>query len=429
MGSYDLNGNLKNDSYRGRNLTYNFLNLLSSVNGSALTYLWLSDGTKLGVSSGSDGYDYVGSLIYKRSNGVRQLEGCDFGEGRILTSGSGSEVYYFLRDHLGSVRSIVNAQTGGVVECNDYYPFGGRHERSDYAVSTNRYRYNGKELQTTGGLGYLDYGARMYDAELGRWFGMDPMAEERYAQSSYSYCGNSPVILVDPDGCLETHYVDKDYNIIFQTNDGSDDVVMLPESYVPVFRFYNRIYSSLSVFNSPGWNAHWKQEFGLADRQLSIAELNALDRFNSRWSRNNAVSYLLNRTLFNSMWMGISEGLSSWTNPELLAAGASVGIAGWQGIGGRAVKGGKELFKFTDTAAKHMDEAGRMIPIQILDNIIKTPMLVVKDPQGTKALIYYSQMWKNGKLYNVEVLYNKGTNTVMHFKYTQKSLGSLSTIK
>ena len=45
------------------------------------------------------------------------------------------------------------------------------------------------------------------------------------------------------------------------------------------------------------------------------------------------------------MWMGISEGLSSWTNPELLAAGASLGIAGWQGIGGRAVKGGVQYTK------------------------------------------------------------------------------------
>ena len=415
--SYDLNGNLKNDSYRGRNLTYNFLNLLSSINGNALTYRWLADGTKLGVSSGSDGYDYVGSLIYKRSNGVRQLEGCDFGEGRILTSGSGCEIYYFLRDHLGSVRSIVNAQTGGVVECNDYYPFGGCHERSDYAVSSNRYRYNGKELQTTGGLGYLDYGARMYDPELGRWFGMDPMAEERYAQSSYGYCGNSPVILVDPDGCLETHYVDKDYNTIFQTNDGSDDVVMLPESYVPVFRFYNRIYSSASVFNSPGWNAYWKQEFGLASRQLSIAELNVLSRFNSRWSRDNAVSYLLNPTPFNSMWMGISEGLSSWTNPELLAAGASMGIVGWQGMGGRAVEGGFQLkssvTKVMGNPYKTMGEV--TVPIKntellnFLNSTSKGNWVKVYEAgiqNGAKIETHYFRNNTTGQVFDVKTKYN-----------------------
>jgi len=70
-----------------------------------------------------------------------------------------------------------------------------------------------------------------------------------------------------------------------------------------------------------------------------------------------------------------------------------------------------------------------MIPIQTLDDIIKAPMSVVKDPQRKKALMHYSQMWKNGKLYNVEVLYDKGANTIMHFKYTKKPLGSLPAIK
>ena len=85
-------------------------------------------------------------------------------------------------------------------------------------------------------------------------------------------------------------------------------------------------------------------------------------------------------------------------------------------------------FNFTKTAAGHMDDAGRMIPVQILNTIIRTPMKVLKDPQGTNALMYYSQMWKNGKLYNVEVLYDKSINTIMHFKYTEKALGPLQAI-
>jgi RHS repeat-associated protein len=93
-----------------------------------------------------------------------------------------------------------------------------------------------------------------------------------------------------------------------------------------------------------------------------------------------------------------------------------------------AVTKGKTLFNFTKTAGAHMDEVGRMIPVQTLDDIIKAPTHVLKDPQGTKALMHYSQMWKNGKLYNVEVLYNKASNTIMHFKYTQKGLGPLQAI-
>lgn len=67
--------------------------------------------------------------------------------------------------------------------------------------------------------------------------------------------------------------------------------------------------------------------------------------------------------------------------------------------------------------------------IQTLDDIIKAPMSVVKDPQGTSALMHYSQMCKNCKLYNVEVLYDKAANEIKHFKYTQKSLGPLPTMK
>ena len=80
---------------------------------------------------------------------------------------------------------------GTVKERNDYYPFGARHVRSDYAQSMNRWKYNGKELQTTGDLGYLDYGARMYDAGLGRWFSIDPLAEKYAGLSGYEFSGNT----------------------------------------------------------------------------------------------------------------------------------------------------------------------------------------------------------------------------------------------
>ena len=59
---------------------------------------------------------------------------------------------YFLTDHLGSVRVIVD-ENGGVLERNDYYPFGARYMRSDYPqLAANRFKYIGKELQVTGNL-------------------------------------------------------------------------------------------------------------------------------------------------------------------------------------------------------------------------------------------------------------------------------------
>jgi RHS repeat-associated protein len=62
------------------------------------------------------------------------------------------------------------------------------------------YQYNGKELNEDFGLGLSDYGARWYDASLGRWWSVDPLSEMYSAQNSYHYGMNSPMMYIDPDG-------------------------------------------------------------------------------------------------------------------------------------------------------------------------------------------------------------------------------------
>jgi len=205
--AYDQNGNMINDSRRALNLSYNVLNLLNEVktgNTVKARYNYLADGTKLRVrDGGSDGFDYLGSLTYRNSSAGLQLESANFGDGVIqatVSNSGGTEVNYFLTDHLGSVRVIVDGN-GMVKERNDYYPFGAKHVRDDYPqLADNRYKYNGKEEQVTGNLEYLDYGARMYDRGLGRWFGVDPISEEYYSEGAYNYCVNNPIICVDPVG-------------------------------------------------------------------------------------------------------------------------------------------------------------------------------------------------------------------------------------
>ena len=92
-----------------------------------------------------------------------------------------------------------------IVEENNYYPFGLQHKGYNKVSSSSlaeKWKYNGKELNEELGLNWYDYGARMYDPALGRWFVNDKLADDEMQidKSPYAYSWNSPILLNDPDG-------------------------------------------------------------------------------------------------------------------------------------------------------------------------------------------------------------------------------------
>jgi len=123
----------------------------------------------------------------------------------VRATGQGLSHEYFLKDHLGSTRVVFNGN-GAVLQATDYYAFGLEH--TPLAISnTNRYLYNGKELQDepfAGGvkLGWYDYGARFYDPTIARWVTVDPLAHKpkNLPISPYAYTANNPISRIDPDG-------------------------------------------------------------------------------------------------------------------------------------------------------------------------------------------------------------------------------------
>jgi RHS repeat-associated protein len=95
-----------------------------------------------------------------------------------------------------------------IIEESNYYPFGLKHKGYNNVTTTHRnsvaqkYGFGEKELNQELGLEWHDFGARNYDASLGRWMNIDPLAEQGLEYSPYSFCYNNPMHFTDPDGVV-----------------------------------------------------------------------------------------------------------------------------------------------------------------------------------------------------------------------------------
>jgi len=221
--------------------------------GLTLSYGYLSDGTKTSAvtetaaGSGAEGLKYRGAFVYELKDGAERLSSVGWSEGRTeyvyapSLVEDGDEVLegpeelleiddlWYITDHLGNTRAVVNMSGGGtVLEQNEYLPFGTRLANPAFEQGSNRYRLGGKEEQRFGGLDLAmsDFGARYYDPFTARWATRDPLAGKYHSLSPYNYCGGNPVNLVDPDG-KDVWEIDNFGNVISQTSDSSQDAFYL----------------------------------------------------------------------------------------------------------------------------------------------------------------------------------------------------------
>ena len=200
---YDKNGNMVKDLNKGiQSISYNSLNLPTQIKlegGKNISYVYDANGKKLQASyttslpRTSMTLDYCDNMVYE--NGV--LSQILVEDGYISFTNGKPVYHYYLKDHLGSNRVVVNHTTGEVEQVNHYYPFGGLMAEST-GGSVQRYKYNGKELDGMHGLDWCDYGARWYDGM--RFLTQDPHATDYVGISPYTYCANNPINAIDIDG-------------------------------------------------------------------------------------------------------------------------------------------------------------------------------------------------------------------------------------
>ncbi|UXP33108.1 RHS repeat-associated core domain-containing protein [Reichenbachiella agarivorans] len=138
-----------------------------------------------------------------------------------ITIAEAGYVYIYLSNENGTTDPIdvffddfkVVQQHTPIVQKDDYYPFGLTFNSYSSGIE-NLFKFNGKEeLEETG---WYDYGARMLDPSLARWFNIDPLADRYKNLSPYNYVANNPLKYVDPDG-KEIRFADnKSTNLLFK---------------------------------------------------------------------------------------------------------------------------------------------------------------------------------------------------------------------
>ena len=229
--AYNKNGAMTMDlDKKITDISYNVLNLPKKlvIDSITHTYTYTADGRKLRVQQGEDKRDYAGSIIYEDSSLKRILV-----DGGYAQREGNSWIYYFyFNDHLGN-NVVVADQDGNVIQNNSYYPFGlPMATASDSIQGLQPYKYNGKEFERKDGLKLYDYGARHYDAQVGRFTTVDPMAEKKPWLTPYHYCSNNPINRIDPTGMADYGYaIDEDGNLTYVNDEGGAEFHVVYKDY------------------------------------------------------------------------------------------------------------------------------------------------------------------------------------------------------
>jgi len=224
--TYDPNGNMLKDLNKAMtsNILYNHLNLPTKVTMAAgnISYIYDATGVKLRkiVSTGPT-TDYAGNYVYE--NGALQFFNTAEGYVEPVNASDyklGFNYVYQYKDHLGNIRlSYSDKNKNGVilvstdlslteiVEENNYYPFGLKHEgynNAKGAMRNHKFGFGNKEEQddnlSGSQLNWLDFGARNYEPALGRFLNIDRFSEKYYHLNPYQYGANNPIIFNDIKG-------------------------------------------------------------------------------------------------------------------------------------------------------------------------------------------------------------------------------------
>lgn len=213
---YDGNGNTTRDKLRG-NFEYDYRNMLIKAH--------LNSGKKniFGYDASGQRVDFIrrnlgGTILdssrifilgvdskiiaeYVYVSGAWKVDHYNLYANELVgkfapTTGNNGNRYYYEKDHLGSVRVVVN-ESKNIESWTDFYPYG-KESRSSSSINEPTENFTGHQLDIESSMLYA--GARYYDNQTGRFISVDPLTKNYPSLSPFVYAANNPSIMVDPDG-------------------------------------------------------------------------------------------------------------------------------------------------------------------------------------------------------------------------------------
>ncbi|MDX1718528.1 MAG: DUF6443 domain-containing protein [Salegentibacter mishustinae] len=223
---YDLNGNLTSDANKGiaaGGIEYNHLNMPTKItvsnagsNNGVIDYVYTADGIKLQKKKTQAGVttttDYAGDFVYE-NNTLKQFYQP---EGYVEPDGSGWQYVYQYRDIWGNTRiTYADDDNNGSVTSSEirreqnYYPFGLEHKGyniNSYGAKNNLKTYQGQEFTEDLGLNTHEWKYRMSDPSIGRFWQIDPLAEDYTYNSTYAFQENKLGSGIELEGLESTNF-------------------------------------------------------------------------------------------------------------------------------------------------------------------------------------------------------------------------------
>ncbi|AXP80080.1 hypothetical protein CJ739_987 [Mariniflexile rhizosphaerae] len=204
--AYDTNGNMVSDLNKGvTSVLYNHLNMptkitVTGTNAGVLDYKYSADGTKLQKIKTQGGNvtttDYAGNFVYE-NNVLKQF---NQPEGYVEPDGSGYQYVYRLTDIWGNTRiTFADDDNSGSVNSSEirleqnYYPFGMEHKGYNggmYGAKNNLKTYQKQEFTEDLELNTHEWRYRVSDPAIGRFWQIDPLAEDYVYNSTYAFQEN-----------------------------------------------------------------------------------------------------------------------------------------------------------------------------------------------------------------------------------------------